>query len=443
VTFRYGGSLVKGRLVTGAAAVIALVSSTLIVGTPAFAGVSSADAATLAAALSAPGGPVTAASFATVPGGTPNGVGDAPLAGFPTDGSTFAILTTGDVNSALLAPPSHAPGTTTELGGAPVRGDTDHDVTILKVDFTVATGMNCLTFDFRFLSEEYPEFLNTEFNDAFIAELDTSDWSTAGSAINAPHNFAFDPANQPISIDAAGNTSMVAGPDDTTYDGATPVLSAAAAVTPGAHSLYLSIFDQGDERFDSAVLVDNLVVGHASDMSAQCSQGATPKTFELGLTPATASKTVGTSHTVTATLKDLSNGPVGGAPILFAVTGANPGTGTGSTNASGVVEFSYTGTHAGDDAITACYDVNGDAVCGAGEPFASVAATWTGDGPATTPAPTAGGSEPILAVTGSPTGTIAGIGVLCIAVGAAFVLLVRRRRVAAVGGPDRETPEGE
>ena len=44
----------------------------------------------------------------------------------------------------------------------------------------------------------------------------------------------------------------------TTYDGATRPLSANAQVTPGAHTLYLSIFDQGDNDYDSAVFLDNL-----------------------------------------------------------------------------------------------------------------------------------------------------------------------------------------
>ena len=38
------------------------------------------------------------------------------------------------------------------------------------------------------------------------------------------------------------------------------LLPAATQVTPGAHSLYLSIFDQGDTILDSAAFLDNLVV---------------------------------------------------------------------------------------------------------------------------------------------------------------------------------------
>ncbi len=36
---------------------------------------------------------------------------------------------------------------------------------------------NCLSFNFRFLSEEYPEFVADIYNDAFVAELDRSNWN--------------------------------------------------------------------------------------------------------------------------------------------------------------------------------------------------------------------------------------------------------------------------
>ena len=36
------------------------------------------------------------------------------------------------------------------------------------------------------------------------------------------------------------------------------MLRASTKVTPGAHRLYLSMFDQGDRIYDSAVLLDNL-----------------------------------------------------------------------------------------------------------------------------------------------------------------------------------------
>src|SRR5262245_46279525 len=166
--------------------------------------------------MAGPGTAITSANL-TKPSGTPDGTGDSTLGDFPTDGSDFAILTNGDV---ATADDAQAGNSSTDNGGANVRGDTDFDVSILDIQFDVAPGMNCISFDFRFFTEEYPEAVGLQYNDAFIAELDTSDWTTSGSNITAPHNFAFDPNGDPISVNATGATSMVAGPADTAYDGA-------------------------------------------------------------------------------------------------------------------------------------------------------------------------------------------------------------------------------
>ncbi|TML11040.1 MAG: DUF11 domain-containing protein, partial [Actinobacteria bacterium] len=227
----------------------------------------------LANAITQTPGIVAGASFvAQPPEGLPHDVQTTSLGGFPTDASTYAILTSGDAT--LADTPNSSGSSGANDGGPNVRGNTDYDVTILKVDLNVPLGPNCLSIDFRFLSDEYPEFVHTSFNDAFIAELDTSDWTTSGSEITAPHNFAFDPAHNEISINAAGAASMSAGEAaGTTYDGATPLLSASTPITSGAHSLYLSIFDQGDQIYDSAIFLDKVRLGTAA--GGTCQTGAT------------------------------------------------------------------------------------------------------------------------------------------------------------------------
>jgi hypothetical protein len=214
----------------------------------------------LAGAIAAPGATVTGARLADVPpGGNPTAVSDVPLGGFPTDGPTYAILSTGDAG--LADDPNTSASSGADDGGTTTsRGPSAHDVTVLRIDLDVPPAANCLTLGFRFESEEFPEFVNQTVNDGFIAELDTSDWTTnSDSSITAPHNFAFDPTGQVISINSSGATSMSAEEAaGTTYDGATPRLSSAQSVTPGPHSLYLSIFDQGDSNYDSAVFVDAL-----------------------------------------------------------------------------------------------------------------------------------------------------------------------------------------
>ncbi len=106
----------------------------------------------------------------------------------------------------------------------------------------------------------------------------TADPSTA--EVNAPNNFAFAPraddptGNDVVSVKTAGmNAANAAG---TTYDGATPLLRASTPVTAGGHSVFLTIFDQGDNAYDSAVFLDNLVLANAPPGS--CVAGASDET---------------------------------------------------------------------------------------------------------------------------------------------------------------------
>jgi hypothetical protein len=235
-----------------------------------------ASAQDLALAIARDDSLVVSAEFVAVPPrGTPHAIAR-DFAGFPGGEDGAALLTTGDAR--LADRPNDSVSSGADIGGPNVRGNTDFDVTVLKLNLMVPANANCLLgIDFRFLSEEYPEWVGTAFNDAFIAELDRSTWSTAGSTISAPDNFAFDPAGNPVTINAAGVTSMTAEQaQGTTYDGATPLLTAATPITPGPHPLFLSIFDQGDHIYDSAIVIDDLRVGRVANVATDCKPGAQP-----------------------------------------------------------------------------------------------------------------------------------------------------------------------
>ena len=159
--------------------------------------------------------------------------------------------------------------TGTELGGPVFRSA--RDVTTLRLDLNVPAGATCLSFGFRFMSEEFPEWVGSQYNDAFIAELDNNTWSATGTApvLVAPSNFATDLKGNPVSINAIGDVSVSPSQASSTmYDAATRRLRAATPVTPGLHRLYLSIIEQGDHVYDSAVMIDHLMTSGLTSCAA-------------------------------------------------------------------------------------------------------------------------------------------------------------------------------
>jgi hypothetical protein len=222
------------------------------------------DANTLGTALSATP-PVTGATLDTAPSQTcmgsgpcANAVDNTPLSNFPTNGSTFSIMTSGDAY--LADQPNDSPSSGYSWGYQnPVRGEASYDPSTLAIPLTVPSSANCLAFDYKFFSDEFPEFVGSPFNDVFVAELDKTTWTiTGGGTVSAPDDFAAHGTQ--VSINGIGPNAV--SPDNsagTTYDAASALLSTKTAVAPGStHTLYLSISDASDAIYDSAVFLDNL-----------------------------------------------------------------------------------------------------------------------------------------------------------------------------------------
>lgn len=208
---------------------------------------------------------VVNAKFVTAPpGGKPVAIGQRNLKGFPRKGKSFAILSTGC--APLADKPNKSGSTGCRNGGVKTRGA--RDVLIWRIRFRVPKGANCLSFRFKFLSDEYPEWVGSEYSDAMIAEVRHSPSWNAGSnqnpEIKAPANFATTRDGKLISINSTGVARVSRGAaKGTTYDAATGKLRASTRVKPGQHLLYISLFDQGDRQYDSAAFIDRLLVRHA------------------------------------------------------------------------------------------------------------------------------------------------------------------------------------
>ena len=186
----------------------------------------------------------------------PAAVSDSALGGFPTAGPSFAVLTTGD--SELADDPNVDEGSGESLGFNLAARGSANDPLVLAIPINVAAPNNCLAIDYKFLSEEFPEFVNAGFNDTFLIEVDGTSWVVnPDNSLSAPGDIAAAKGDR-VSVDSIGPTSVdPAQSAGTTYDAATVPLTTKTAVTAGAHTLYVSIFDSGDYIYDSAVFLDN------------------------------------------------------------------------------------------------------------------------------------------------------------------------------------------
>ncbi|MEO1436187.1 MAG: choice-of-anchor L domain-containing protein, partial [Bacteroidota bacterium] len=183
------------------------------------------------------------------------------------------VLTSGQSTSAQG--PNSAGGTGTNLGNP---GDPDldalsnaatNDACILEFDVFAVTDM--LQFNYVFGSDEYPEFVNSGFNDVF-------GFFISGPGIVGDQNIALIPGTStPVAINNVNdqlNTAFYVDNQGSScngqsieYDGHTTVLTAMASVQPcQTYRLKLAVADAGDFIFDSGVFIEaqSLNVGVAS-----------------------------------------------------------------------------------------------------------------------------------------------------------------------------------
>lgn len=77
--------------------------------------------------------------------------------------------------------------------------------------------------------------------------------------INKPGDFATNTGGAPVSVNGVGPVAVSeAEAAGTTYDAATGLVNTKSPIAPGSHTVFLSIFDQGDAIYDSAVFLDRL-----------------------------------------------------------------------------------------------------------------------------------------------------------------------------------------
>ena len=177
---------------------------------------------------------------------------------FPQEGESYLTLSSGCAGSAL--DPDDEDGFSCNISGDGPGEATD--IVRMELELNVPSGASTVQFDLKYLSEEFPEFVGTAFNDAFVVEMGQSTF-TVDSNFNlvAPDNLVFDGNGDPITINTTGATGMTSGGSvGTTYDGGTSVLTTTVQLPSDQSTVKLifSIFDVSDEILDSTIFLDNM-----------------------------------------------------------------------------------------------------------------------------------------------------------------------------------------
>lgn len=190
----------------------------------------------------------------------------------PTDGTTFALLSTGIAGSNPVTTNAENPGD--ERGtwfrnkhGAP------RDSATLTMTLLVPDGMHYLYYDVQFFTTEFPEFIGPQYNDKLtvtvnspskgISEyvldvnsgyfvLDSDDLTGTGFEIYAG-------SGNPVDVDWVQTTPRTPGADA----GATDLVTIGGLTHPVSPAeiveISITIIDGGDSMFDSAAFIDNMM----------------------------------------------------------------------------------------------------------------------------------------------------------------------------------------
>lgn len=226
------------------------------------------------------------------------------------------ILSTGDVRN------SHGPNeqtnVSTEFSAAAGQGDNDlstllrrmgsastlvRDVAVLEFDFTPTTEE--LSFQYAFASDEYCDFVDSDFNDAFgffisgpgingpfenrginIALVPGTNDFVAINSVNYRSNKEYYNNNRPLFQGQNGSGCRFfelfdspAAKNDIEYDGFTEVFTARATVIPcETYHIKLAVGDVQDKKYDSAVFLkaNSFNLGDPAELGTEVTDAVFP-----------------------------------------------------------------------------------------------------------------------------------------------------------------------
>jgi hypothetical protein len=222
----------------------------------------------LVPALDAPAGLVTDAGWDLCAAAAAHAAAWAPATDFPGRDGDVAVMTTGSAAQATgqeaVTPGGVALGQATAEPDSGPHGPVE-DRSTYRITVDVPTTDNCLGFDYVVGSDEFGQTNPPRF-DGLVATIDGDDWRLSDPGFGGWLQFQGGDtfAGGPLLADSPWRDSA-APAADLTYAGRTPVQQAVVGVTPGSHTIRLSVFDgvtQAGEPYnglrDTGVLLDDL-----------------------------------------------------------------------------------------------------------------------------------------------------------------------------------------
>ena len=148
-----------------------------------------------------------------------------------------------------------------------IPGKNTFDACVLEFDFVPQNPT--ISFKYVFASEEYNEYVGSQFNDVFGFFIDGVNCATINES-NVSVNSINGGLNSGLFVDNTSSTYNIE------MDGLTKVLTCSSPVTAGAtHHLKLAIADAGDSAWDA-----NVFIGSQSLISAQHGVALTPDNIQ-------------------------------------------------------------------------------------------------------------------------------------------------------------------
>ena len=163
--------------------------------------------------------------------------------------------------------------------------------------------------------------------------------------------------------------------------GANSAGGAVSTNASGAATVSYTGSNPGTDTINAYADFNNNAVRDAGEPAASATVTRTGS-VSLSLAPAQVNPNTGTTEYISVTVA--GSGNVSNVVVRYSIAGANPTSGSVTTDASGHTVLSYTGSQSGIDTVSAFADLDNNGVQNASEPTASVKITWQSP---TTPPP--------------------------------------------------------